>query len=814
MDFFEMCAGFSGKWLLKGQTIAIKTLKIDSRDAFVNEKSVFIAVRGTQQDGHKYLEEVYNKGVRCFVVEKKVAIDKFEQASIFQVDNSIEAMQYFAKIKRQQFEYPVIGITGSNGKTIVKEWLSQILAEEFSVVKSPLSHNSQVGVPLSVWLMGPMHNFGVFEAGISKPGEMDKLQSIIQPTLGVLTNIGNAHDAGFESRHEKLIEKLKLFKGVDQLIYRADDAWLHEVVSNYNIRTITWGSENFCDVKVLEKEMLPEGLNVQIEYNGHQSILRFPFSDSASFENLMHCITCLLFMSYPVELIQNKILKLAKVQMRLELKKGNFGNYIIDDSYNHDYYGLTKALDYLDGLRLRKNKIVVLSDFDVSHGYDSSVYSGAIEVINNIPEVDKTITIGKLFMSHGHKFKRTHEHYNNTQEFLEAYHTKSFENALILIKGSRGHRLERIVRLFEEKIHGTVLEINLNAVRNNLNFYKSKLRAGTKLMVMVKALAYGSGGTEISDLLQNQEVDYLGVAYADEGVKLRKMGIELPIMVMNPIEESFSNLLQYHLEPEVYGLDQLLRLVDFLQDRPCTIHLKLDTGMKRLGFEWDKIEDLTKILLQQKNLHVASVFTHLAASDAAEHDAFTKQQVAQFSKGYEKIVALLGYRPLRHVLNSAGIIGFPQFHLDMVRLGIGLYGIEPREGLKQQIEPISQLKTNVSQIKKINKGESVGYNRSAIAEHEMQIATLAIGYADGFNRALSNGVGCVLINGKKARVVGNVCMDMTMVDVTDLEVKEGDEALVFGEALPIQEMAAAMHTIPYEILTSINDRVKRIYYYE
>lgn len=803
MLFSEIASIVGGVPLQSYGDETVKHLLTDSRKLSEPSGTVFFAITGERHDSHQLIDQLYAKGVRCFVIEKQLEY-ALANATIVKVDSSINALQEIATTHRKQFDIPVIGITGSNGKTIVKEWLSQLLAPDLAIIANPGSYNSQIGVPLSVWNMAPHHQLGVFEAGISQPKEMERLAKIIDPTIGLFTNIGAAHDEGFESEEEKVKEKCRLFQHANIILYCADQSVVNDFIIQSGLPHLSWGFSSSAAIKI---EKVDESYRVR--YNTLDFRLVMPFHDIASIENCLHCVATLLYFNVAPQSIQARIKTLRSVAMRLEMKEGINHCQLIDDSYNNDLNGLQTSLDFLKHQHQKNKKRLILSDILQSGLSEKSLCSKIESLITN-SDIDSFIGIGPILSNHASLFSNGASFYRSTEDFLEAFNTEMFHNELILIKGARSFSFEKIVRLLQRKVHGTVMEVDLNALVYNLNFFRSKLQPHTKIMVMVKALAYGSGSVEIANLLSYHKVDYLGVAYANEGIDLRENNITIPIMVMNPSEENFDQLIQHNLEPEIYNLKMLTAFINHAQQKPAKIHIKLDTGMVRLGFSESELPMLITLLQQTKTITVASIFSHLAGADDSTHDAFTRHQGEQFFNWASTIVAAIGYKPDFHLVNSSGILRFPQFHFDMVRLGIGLYGVDPTE-LHAPLQPVVTLKTTISQIKRIGKGESVGYGRSAMATRDMVIATLAIGYADGFARAFSNGVGEVLINGKYAPVFGRVCMDMTMVDITDIEALEGDTAIVFGQDLAIEEVAKKINTIPYEIMTNTSERVRRVF---
>lgn len=781
----------------------VTALLTDSRKASRDEGALFFAIKGERHDGHDHIGKLYVAGIRQFVVEKDNQWD-LPEANIIRVNSSVQALQYIAKHHRQQFTLPVIGITGSNGKTIIKEWLYQLLAHNFSIVKNPGSYNSQIGVPLSVWQIQPHHNLAIFEAGISKPGEMEKLEDIIKPAIGVFTNIGSAHDEGFADTGEKIREKLLLFQHAEQLVFCADHTSIAEAVKKANIPGLSWGTTKDSDIiirKVNDSFLLQKA--------GEEFTVTLPFSDKASIENCFHCITVMLCLKISPEEIQQRVHLLRSVSMRLELKEGINRCQVIDDTYNNDLGGLQISLEFLTHQHQKQKKRIILSDIFQSGMDDKDLVTQIASIVEK-NAVHGLTGIGPVLTKYKHLFHIPSEFYPDTDTYLSTFDPGRYVDEVILVKGARSFQFEKIVQRLQRKVHGTIMEVDLGALVHNLNFVRSVMRPQTKIMVMVKAFAYGSGSIEVANLLQYHKVDYLGVAYSDEGVELRKNNISIPIMVMNPSEESFDQMIAYGLEPEVYNFKILRALILSLSGRTCNIHIKLDTGMHRLGFDEADTPGLISILREHPNIRVASIFSHLAGADEAINDAFSYEQAGKFRKMAGAVSTAISYKPLLHILNSPGILRLPDLQMDMVRLGIGLYGIDPTN-TGFPLRPAATLKTIISQIKEIQPGETIGYGRKGKAVKKMKIATIAIGYADGYSRAFSHGKGEVLIHGRRAPVVGIVCMDMTMVDITGIDAHEGDEVIVFGEGLPITEVAGKINTIAYEILTNTSERVKRVF---
>ncbi len=805
----------------------IRHLLIDSRKITSVENTLFFAIRGERHDGHRFIQELYDRGIRCFVVNQMPAHpERFNYAHFIETNNTQEALQELCAWHRIKFTIPVVGITGSNGKTIVKEWLYQLLHEDKNIVRSPKSYNSQVGVPLSVWQMTSSNDLAIFEAGISMPAEMKKLARIIQPTIGILTNIGQAHDENFENIKQKTDEKLKLFYHVETLIYCKDYTVVHqEIQENHQLKTVqqfTWSRRTRADLQIGRINKDGQETTIQAVFKNDFIQIRIPFTDEASVENAIHCWALLLCLGYNSELIARRMHYLSPVAMRLELKEGINNCSIINDSYNSDLGSLSIALDFLNQQKQHPRKTLVLSDILQSGKNEQQLYTEVAQLVKQ-KGIDRLIGIGKALQRQAMLFEGVDKSFfNDTKDFIHAYNNSFFFNETILLKGARSFSFEEISKFLQQKAHETVLEINLNALTHNLNYFRSRLKSDTKMMVMVKAFSYGSGSFEIANVLQFQRVDYLAVAYADEGIELRKAGITMPIMIMNPEVQSYDSMIQYRLEPEIFSF-RVLQLFDEAAKRnrlstdstdALPVHLKLDTGMKRLGFEEKDINELIIRIKNNRNLKISSIFSHLAAGDSEEHDEFTRMQVKIFDKLSTAISDHFNYPILRHILNSSGISRLPDAQFDMVRLGIGMYGIGWNEEEQHHLQLVSTLKTTISQIKQVQQGESIGYSRKWLATRNMQIATIPIGYADGLSRKLSNGIGKMIVQGKIAPVVGNVCMDMCMIDITGIVAKEGEEVTVFGNQHSIIQMAKDLDTIPYEVLTNISRRVKRVYYQE
>jgi alanine racemase len=804
---------------------AIRDILIDSRKLISPDQCLFFALSSKRNDGHKYIPELYSKGLRDFIVTKVPAdAESYPEANFILVKNSLQALQALARAHREKFNIPVIGITGSNGKTVVKEWLYQLLSRDRKTIRSPKSYNSQIGVPLSVWQIDSPYEIAIFEAGISEPDEMTKLETIIKPTIGIFTNIGEAHGENFMSLQQKVGEKLFLFTHVKTLVYCLDHPEVREVIIrsgiSKNIKTFTWSFKQDADLFIREvnkdnsRSTLIKGL-----YKGKEVAISIPFSDGASIENAIHCWSVMLLLEYTAEQLAPRFESLQPIAMRLELKDGINHCTIINDSYNSDINSLSIAIDFLRQQANQKKKTIIISDI-LQSGKDEDELYGEIAGIIQSKKIDRLIGIGPAISRQSEKFDLDKSFYLNTEDFLHRFSFAAFNNEVILLKGARVFEFELISQALQQKTHETVLEINLNALEHNLNYYRSLLKPDTKIMAMVKAFSYGIGSFEIANALQFHRIDYLAVAYADEGVELRKAGITVPIMVMNPDEESFDSIIQHNLEPEIYSHRILEKLENAIKknilpkDKPVKIHVKVDTGMHRLGFMEDELPRLVEKLHANRMIYLQSVFSHLSASEDPSEGEFTLGQIKVFERMSRQIISPDDHPVLMHILNSAGITRYPEAQYDMVRLGISLYGVASIDEEQPKLESVAQLKSTISQIKTISTGESVGYNRTYKAGRKIRMAIVPIGYADGLSLALSNGKGHLLTGGVLAPVIGKVCMDMCMLDITGVEAEEGDEVIIFGPERPLQDLAKEMGTIPYEVLAGLSRRVKRVYYHE
>jgi Alr-MurF fusion protein len=807
-----------GNWIQLAHEGFVAGFCLDSRKITATTEMAFMAISGKNHDGHKYAQYAYSKGIRTFIVEKYIDVNNYQGANILVVDNATLAFQKMASHHRHQFKLPVIGITGSNGKTIVKEWLNTMLAEDFRIVRSPKSYNSQIGVPLSVWNIDENHTLGIFEAGISQSNEMANLEKVIAPQIGVIVNIGNAHLENFHNTQELADEKVQLCAHSDTIIYSSDYPEISNALAKkeyQNAIKIPWSLKH-NEAQLAFSEIRKSNDRTEISGIWKARKVRFivPFTDDASIENCVCCIAIMLHLKYQEEVINERLSRLTKVAMRLEVLNGINHSVLINDAYSSDLHSLEIALDFLNQQSHGRKKIVILSDI-VQSGLVAAELIQRVQDILVTKKTDQLIAIGPAFIENQSALRLPHQIFSGTNEFLAALQAENFTDSIILIKGARDFKFERIVDRLQEQAHDTVLEINLNAMTHNLNYFRARLSPGVKMMVMVKAFGYGSGAIEVSKLLEFNQIDYLAVAYADEGVALRRSGVSVPIMIMNPDHHSFATIIRHNLEPEIYSFRTLQLFLEALHSSPFAgdypIHIKLDTGMHRLGFEAFEMDKLCKELLLASRVKIQSVFTHLAASDSAIFDSFTRDQLSLFDRLSAEICTKLNTNFMRHAANTGGIQRFPESQYDMVRLGIGLYGVSADESEQNQLETVGTLKTIISQIKHIQPGDSVGYSRKFIADKPTTIATIPLGYADGLRRSLGNGAGLVMIKNQKCKIVGNVCMDMTMVDITNIEVEEGQEVIIFGVGQSLKEIADQCGTIPYEILTSISQRVKRIY---
>ncbi len=817
----ESLAAIVGGEILGTSQQDVRILSTDSRSLPHSEGVLFVAIDGERHNGNNYIQQVYDKGVVSFLVDEKPDLEKFPGAVFLYVDDSLEALQKIATAQRTDFEGTVIGITGSNGKTIVKEWLYQAFqedepavasAEVGKVIRSPRSYNSQLGVPLSLWLLSNQYNIAIIEAGISQTGEMQKLEKMIAPQIGILTNLGSAHRENFTSDKEKLLEKLQLFSASQKIIFRkdimVDGEEITDLLKDMDAEKIAWSLSGKAkySFRILDRES--EKTMIELVHDHEKLDLFFPFSDDASIENVCHVIVCLLELGMDRKVIKEKISKLEPVEMRLQILKGIHGSTLVNDVYNSDLAGLNSALDVLMQQRNHSHRAVILSDLFQSGMEETELYSEVASLLK-FKNIDKFYGIGEAISGHRHLFPGNAEFFKDTSTFLSAFNAAGITNYALLIKGARNFCLERITNELQLQVHQTILEIDVNALIDNLNYYRSIVSHETKIMVMVKALSYGSGSYEIAGLLQHQQVDYLAVAFSDEGLKLRHSGVKLPIMVMNSATADYQQLIDNELEPVIFtldGLDKFRKACRFSGKVNYPVHLKLDTGMHRLGFTEKEIPGLLE-KLPAEEIKINSIFSHMAGSDEEKFDEFSNEQAQLFIRLSGELMKKLDYPVMRHILNSAGAERFPEYHFDMVRIGIGLYG----EGISKHLKQVSTFKTVISQVRELEKGETVGYSRSGKLNHDARIAVIPVGYADGIDRRLGNGNISFFVNGRHAPTVGNICMDMTMIDLSSIDATVGDVVELFGKECPVSEIAEILGTISYEVLTSIPERVKRVY---
>ena len=839
-SIFKIASHIKASWAQQRDDAPIEHILIDSRKLIFPVSSLFFALSSSRRNGMLFIEELYAKGVRNFVVQQtpEASATKYPAANILLVKDVLQSLHLLSAWHRNQFLLPVIGITGSNGKTIVKEWLYQLLQSDYNIVRSPKSYNSQIGVPLSVWQINQQHTLGIFEAGISQPDEMQKLEKMIAPAIGIFTNIGDAHSEGFLNIRQKINEKLQLFIRSNVLIYGADNLELNETIINFAFKIkdktplelFTWGTKEGTNLQIISTEKKAGNSIITANYIdkttvGQQStthqqpqIINIPFTDNASIENAINCWCVLLYLKVNEASIAARMKQLRTVEMRLELKKGINNCSVINDSYSADINSLNIALDFLAQQQQHPNRTLVLSDI-LQSGKNSQELYTSIAALLQQKKINRFIGIGPEISKQQAAFNDIKQtvFFNSVADLKQQFHTLHFFNESILLKGARVFEFEQISHLLEEKAHQTVLEINLSSITHNLKKYQQLLNPSVNLMAMVKAFSYGSGSFEIANLLQFHKVDYLAVAFADEGVELRKAGISLPIMVMSPEEVTFDVIVQYNLEPELYSFTVLQMFHQYLTTAGIEyypVHIKLDTGMHRLGFEQSDMPQLKKYLTQLTRLKIQTVFSHLVGSDNAFLDDFTINQATVFNDCCQQLQQVISYPFIRHLSNTSAIMRHGNLQYDMVRLGIGLYGVDSNSNMQAQLLNVTTLKTSVAQIRIVKAGESVGYNRSGVVTKDTKVATVRIGYADGYPRILGNGNGKMWVQGKLAPIIGNICMDMTMLDVTGIDIEEGDAVTVFGKDLPVQDVAKWAHTITYEILAGISQRVKRVYFEE
>ncbi|HHP7240975.1 MAG TPA: bifunctional UDP-N-acetylmuramoyl-tripeptide:D-alanyl-D-alanine ligase/alanine racemase [Cyclobacteriaceae bacterium] len=786
----------------------VTKLMIDSRIAYGIKGGVFFCIVTNTNDGHKYIDQAYSRGIRQFVISTKyISFKNYENCNFLLVKDAVSALQAIATYHRKKFHLPSIGITGSNGKTIVKEWLFHLLHKKLPIIKSPKSYNSQIGVPLSVWEINEWHKLGIFEAGIAGRDEMQNLESIIQPTVGIFTNIGMAHSAGFDNQSQKIIEKSRLFRSCEKVIYCKDhhdiDVHLNQAIDAERLFPWSFHGKGFINAFF-------QTHSLHIRWKQNEKVIKVPKTDKVFFENLMHCLSTIIGLGFDISDIVDDVQSLPTINMRLDKKEGRNNCTIINDAYNNDITGIEVALDFLIQQNKGKAKTAILSDLYQTGMSKDSLYGKLSDILCE-KGITKVIGIGEAINILAQSNHFDFYPFESTEDLLKS--NLRFKNEIILIKGSRQFHFEKIAQSLEQKIHRTIFEIDLDALTHNLNIYRSFLKPETKVMVMVKAFGYGAGAKEIAEHMQYNQVDYLGVAYTDEGVDLREQGIFLPIMVMNPTVDSFDLLAAYNLEPEIYSLSLLRSFTNYFRQRDSTpaIHLKIETGMNRLGIKVRELDELVEII-GSENISIKGIMSHLAASDSPKHEFYTKSQFEKFEVAMKNLTNNLRLNLTRHILNSTGIINYPEKQYDMVRLGIGLYGFDTSNRIANQLQNICTLRTFITQIKTVDKGEFIGYGGSYEATKDMLIGIIPVGYADGFSRAFSNGVGKVSVNQRHAPTIGKICMDMTMIDLSNADAREGDEVIVYGKDINISEQARKIDTIPYELISAVSSRVKRLYY--
>ena len=788
----------------------IRQVSIHSAQITAPSDTLFVALPGKISDGHLYLSAAYDAGVRAFVITDISYLEQLPACDILVVSDAQAALQSLARHHRSvHHQLSCLGITGSNGKTVVKEWLYQLLCDSLHIVKSPKSYNSQIGVPLSIFQISHTHDLGIFEAGISKPGEMQAHADMIRPQIGIITNIGDAHDAGFSDRTQKAAEKLTLFESTTLIIYSRDHSLIHEhVVDTYpNKSTLTWGTSQEADIVYTVS-----GNQLTIQYQGTEVHLQIPFVDRASVENIMHCLSFVLYQEIPLEKISQRLSLLSSIDMRLEMKAGIHNSIVINDAYSADLSSLSIAIDFMNRQGKDRSKVLVLSALDQSGMSESDVLRAVRQLLTNIAPVDclyLTATASSLLQ--GDALIKI---FARKGDLLQHLAKMDLADKTVLVKGARKDRLEDIVYQLSNKGHSTRLTVNLDALEHNIRIYRSHLKKETKIIAVVKAAAYGSGSIEIARTLSRSGISYLAVAFVDEAISLRRQGIQMPIIVFNADLMSMRDVLQYDLELEIYTLPQLQQLSAYLAggDSRVRIHLKLDTGMHRLGFTEAQLPQVLDLLSDEKQIVVKSVFSHLASSEDADDDDYTLQQFALFDKLYREICSTLHINPLRHILNSSGISRFKERQYEMVRLGLGLYGIDGGGVLSDQLRKVHTLTSRLLQIKQLYKGDSVGYNRKTVLEADTLTGVVNIGYADGLMRNVGNRAYALLIEGKKAPILGTVSMDLVIVDLTAIDRPiVGMDVVIFDAKHSIEGLAAVADTIPYEILSRISERVERVY---
>ena len=806
----KQIAEITGSKLIGEKNLHIKNIAYDSRTLFSVNDTAFLAINTSKNSGEKYIQSAIEKGIDIIISENY--FPQYENITWIIVDNSILFLQKIAKYHLDQFDLKTIGITGSNGKTIVKEWLYQSLFHDYATVKSPKSFNSQLGMPLSLLEISKKHQLGIFEVGISKPDEMEILESIFSPNIGILTHIGAAHSSNFDSVEELIDEKIKLFTNSEIIIFNGDNELVFNKIDEiYSSKKLTsFGFKNHNDV-FIKNDWKNRSQEIVIQYFDEEFSVPVYQRDEATISNVL-CVICVLKeFGFENDKIVQKLNSLKSVEMRLESVNGIRNNLIINDSFNLDLDSLKIAFQNINEYN-KPNKALILTDF--VEGKNADQLYQEVASLTNEQNFNSVFLIGDEITKLERLFEATTFTFNNTTELIDSVNLHQIEDHLILLKGARKFEIEKVKSYLELQKHDTVLEVNLNSILHNINVHKALLKPKTKMMAMVKAYSYGLGGYEIAEFLQHHHIDYLGVAYADEGVDLRKNGITTPIMVMNPEQHSYNIIIDFNLEPEIYSFRVLElfneKLIQKGIQHRYPIHIKLETGMHRLGFKKDELAELID-KLNSMNVQVKSIFSHLSSSDDDEEKEYTLEQIHIFNENSLALITGLNDQPIRHILNTSGIVNFADYQFDMVRIGIGMVGISANAEIKKQLKSAVTFKTVISQISEIKAGDSVGYNRRFKTEKDSNIATIPVGYADGIPRLIGNNVGFVGIRNNLFPIVGNVCMDMMMIDLGDFIVKEGEEVIIFNSNPSLEEFAGYCKTISYEVLTSISRRVKRIY---
>ena len=821
---------------LKGNRLAtantqphVSLLLTDSRSLTFADQTLFFALKTQKGDGHHYVPQLYNQGVRAFVVSEshEAFRNTCPEGWFFVVPDTLQALQRLAAWHRRQFDgIPVVGITGSNGKTIVKEWIYQLLAPYRHIVRSPRSYNSQIGVPLSVWQLDSDCDLALFEAGISQPGEMERLAHIIKPTIGILTNIGTAHAAGFESQQQKLVEKLQLFRDCETIIYNADIPGISDAleIAGVSARSMSW-TRRHKDAQIEVVNVTRDATSTTVHYFflGFDGSFTIPMTDDASLENALNCMALMIYLHIKPEQIAERMQQLAPLAMRLEVMEGKRGCMLINDVYNNDLTSLQAALEFQKRRSVSSlTNTLILSDIQQAQLDDRHRCIKLCQLCQ-VYDIRKLILVGERAVHCSHimleelarqELRIITDFYETTKELLDSPEMQRFSQELILLKGARSYQFERISSQLQLRRHETILEVDLDAIVHNLNQYRSHLRPDTRLTCMVKAFGYGTGSYELAKTLQDQNVDYLAVAVADEGADLRRQGIRTPIIVMNPEMSAFRTIIENRLEPEIYSFRLLNAFIDEARRMSIThypVHIKVDSGMHRLGFQYPEMDALISLLRQQDAVTIRSVFSHFATADDPAQEDFVHEQKRRFDQCADKLLQAFPHKILRHICNSAGIEVYPQYQMEMCRLGIGLYGFEAAP-VNMELETVASLKSTILQIKDIPATETVGYMRNGRLSRPSRIAMVPIGYADGYDRRLGNGHASMVVCGHRCPTVGNVCMDVTFLDVTDCpEAQEGDSVEIFGRQLPLQELSDCLGTITYEVLSTVSTRVKRVY---